>query len=318
MAQMTEQTSVNVVEGNVGLALRARSRRRGHASSKHRWWPYLFALPALVTLGLVFVYPLVAVVRDSFYSGTVSHLAYTGLSNYHLVFTNPIFIQSLLNNLRLLTTVPVMAVIALLVALVLNEVVRGWRVYRFVVFIPYILPAVAMGLCFAYLLQESGSVNGILNDLHLHALAFDWLGSEQLSIYSVGGVVIWQQLGFGIVLFTAGLLGLPEEVIEAAVMDGTNWWQRQWHVVIPQLRRVIELFVVLEAITVLSWVFTYVYVITHGGPGTSSSVMTYYIWQNGFEFGAVGVAATAAVILLAMAGILIAVYVTIRARRGDL
>lgn len=316
MAQVKTEATAN----ELGLEL-PRSRvdqGRRRAVGQHRWWPYLFALPAIVVLALVFIYPLVDVVRDSFYSGTVSQLTYTGLSNYHLVLTNPVFIQSLLNNLRLLSTVPVMAVVALVVALVLNEVVRGWRVYRFVVFIPYILPAVAMGLCFAYLLQEDGSVNAILNDLHLHALAFDWLGSEQLSIYSVGGVIIWQQLGFGIVLFTAGLLGLPQEVIEAAIMDGTNWWQRQWHVVIPQLRRVIELFVVLEAITVLSWVFTYVYVITHGGPGTSSSVMTYYIWQNGFEFGAVGIAATAAVILLAMAGILIAVYVTIRARRGDL
>jgi ABC-type sugar transport system permease subunit len=107
-------------------------------------------------------------------------------------------------------------------------------------------------------------------------------------------------------------------VTEASVVDGASWWQRQLYVVLPQLRRVIELFVVLQAITVLSWVFTYVYVITHGGPGTSSSVMTYYIWQNGFEFGAVGIASTAAVILLAMAGVLITIYVTLRVRRGDL
>lgn len=292
----------------------AKQRRTGSG----KLWPYLFALPALAVLGLVFVYPLVAVVRDSFYSGTASNLSYTGLGNYHLVLSNPIFIQSLLNNLRLLTTVPVMTVISLFVALVLNEVVRGWKVYRFVVFIPYILPAVAMGLAFSYILQQDGSLNSLLADLHLRTLALDWLGSERISIYSVGGVIVWQQLGFGIVLFTAGLLSLPQEVIEASIVDGTGWWQRQWYVVLPQLRRIIELFVVLQAITVLSWVFTYVYVITHGGPGTSSSVMTFFIWQNGFEFGAVGIAATAAVILLAMAGVLITIYVTIRVRRGDL
>ncbi len=293
---------------------RAARRRRGSG----RLWPYLFALPALAVLGLVFAYPLVAVVRDSFYSGTASNLSFSGLSNYHLVLSNPIFIQSLLNNLRLLTTVPVMTVIALIIALVLNEIVRGWKAYRFIVFIPYILPAVAMGLAFSYILQQNGSLNSLLGDLHLRALALDWLGSEQISIYSVGGVIVWQQLGFGIVLFTAGLLSLPQEVIEASVVDGASWWQRQLYVVLPQLRRVIELFVVLQAITVLSWVFTYVYVITHGGPGTSSSVMTYYIWQNGFEFGAVGIASTAAVILLAMAGVLITIYVTLRVRRGDL
>ncbi|MHB2029404.1 MAG: carbohydrate ABC transporter permease [Acidimicrobiales bacterium] len=302
------------------VAIQSRPSRRAARwqAVSGKMWPYLFALPALVVLGLVFVYPLVAVVRDSFYSGTASNLSFSGLSNYHLVLSNPIFIQSLLNNLRLLTTVPVMTVIALFVALVLNEIVRGWKVYRFIVFIPYILPAVAMGLAFSYILQQNGSLNSLLTDLHLRALALDWLGSERISIYSVGGVIVWQQLGFGIILFTAGLLSLPQEVIEASIVDGTSWWQRQWYVVLPQLRRVVELFLVLQSITVLSWVFTYVYVITHGGPGTSSSVMTYYIWQSGFEFSAVGIASTAAVILLGMAGILITIYVRLRVRRGEL
>jgi ABC-type sugar transport system permease subunit len=297
--------------GLASVQLRQRKRRR-------QKWPYLFILPLVVVLGLVFVYPLVSVVRDSFYSGTVGNLQFAGLTDWRYVLTDPVFRQSLLNNVKLLSTVPIMTVGALAVALILNEGIRLWRIYRFILFVPYILPAVGMGLCFAYLLQKDGSLNTILADLHLNFLALDWIGSQRLSIFSIGGVVIWQQLGFGIILFTAALLSLSPDLMEASVVDGANWWQRQRFVIIPHLRGIIELFVVLEAITVLSWVFTYVYVLTQGGPGTSSSVMEYYIWQNGFESGAVGVGATAAVALLAISSILIFIYVTIRVRRGDL
>lgn len=317
MTGANPEESVEVARSATDILVRAEGPAR-RSLNVRRLWPYLYATPAVVVLGLVFIYPLVGVVRDSFYSGTASHLTYDGVSNYHFVVTDPTFTESLFNNLRLLISVPVMTLIALAIALLLNEVVRGWKTYRFILFMPYILPAVGVGLGFSYLLEQGGVLNAILTDLRVHMLAMDWLGSERLSIYSLGGVIIWQQLGFGVVLFTAGLLSLPQEVTEAAIMDGANWWQRQLRVVIPQLRRIIELFVILEAITVLSWVFTYVYVITHGGPGISSYTMTYFIWQNGFELGNVGIGASAAVILLIMAGALIAIYVTIRARRGEL
>jgi ABC-type sugar transport system permease subunit len=128
----------------------------------------------------------------------------------------------------------------------------------------------------------------------------------------VGGVVIWQQLGFGVIIFLAALLALPSEVTEAARIDGASWWQIQTRIHIPQIRGTMEFFIVTEAITVLSWVFAYVYVLTFGGPGNSSSVMEYYIWKNGFAQGSVGLANAAAVVVLILAGILITLYLRIR------
>jgi ABC-type sugar transport system permease subunit len=279
-------------------------------------WPYLFALPRVAAIGLVFGYPLVTVVRDSFYAGSANFLVYVGTANYRNVVADPVFVESLKNNLKLLGTVPVMTVLALAIALLLNDRIRGWRGYRAIVFFPYILPATAIGITFSYLLQRNGTLNTILHDAGLGGLALDWLGSAHVVMFSLGGVIVWQQLGFGVVVFTAALLALPPEVVEAARIDGAGWWRLQRDILIPQIRGTIEFFVVIEAITVLSWVFNYVYVLTAGGPGNASSVLEYYLWNNGFSIGSLGIASTTAVILLGMASVLIAIYFRLRARQA--
>jgi ABC-type sugar transport system permease subunit len=280
-------------------------------------WPYAFVAPAIAAIGLVFAYPMVQVIRYSFYAGSTTQMTYVGTANYSGVLHDPVFTHSLLNNLKLLLTVPVMTVIALIVALVINDQVRGWRQYRAIVFLPYILPATAIGLTFSYLLQRNGVLNTFLRGVGLDAIAFDWLGSAQWVVPSIGGVVIWQQLGFGVVVFTAALLALPREVTEAARLDGASWWQVQRLVLVPQIRGIIEFFMVLQAITVLSQIFNYVYVLTGGGPGNASSVMEFYIWKNGFSLGSVGTASTVAVMLLGVAGVLIAIYMRLRTRYAE-
>lgn len=302
-------------EGVATAGTRARTRRGRR--SRRPLWPYAFTLPAVAAIGLVFVYPMVQVVRYSFFAGSTDQMTYVGTANYSNVIHDPVFTHSLLNNLKLLLTVPVMTVIALIVALVLNDRVRGWRQYRAIVFLPYILPATAIGLTFSYLLQRNGVLNTLLRDIGLGALAVDWLGSAHWVVASIGGVVVWQQFGFGVVVFTAALLSLPGEVTEAARLDGASWWQLQRMILMPQIRGIIEFFMVLEAITVLSQVFNYVYVLTGGGPGNASSVMEFYIWKNGFSLGSVGTASTVAVMLLGVAGVLIAIYMRLRTRHTE-
>lgn len=275
-------------------------------------WPYLFVLPAVAALGFGFLYPLVSVVRNSLYAGTFYQLQYVGLANFRALLSDDVFVRAFTDNLRLLVTVPLMTVLALLVAVVLHDEVRGWRLHRSAVFLPYILPAAGIGLAFSAFLQFNGAFNQALRGLGMGALAQDWLGSPHLAIWSVGGVVVWQQLGFGVVVFLAALLSLPHEVTEAARLDGVSWWQLQTRVQLPQIRSTIEFYLVTEAITVLSWVFTYVYVLTGGGPANSSTVMEYYIWKNGFAQGSVGLANAAAVVVLVLAGVLIAVYLKLR------
>jgi ABC-type sugar transport system permease subunit len=304
----TPPTSADVV----APAKRATTRR-----GSGRLWALLFALPAVAALGFGFVYPLLTVLRNSLFAGSTVHSTFVGFSNFEILFGDPTFMTSLTNNLKLLLTVPIMTVGALFIALVLQDRFRGWKFYRGVVFVPYILPAAGIGLAFSVFLQLNGGLNEALRSIGLGALALDWLGSQDLSIWSVGGVLVWQQLGFGIVIFSAALLSLPAELTEAARLDGASWLRLQFSVHIPQIRRTIEFFVVTEVITVLSWVFTYVYVLTAGGPANSSSVMEFYIWKNGFAQGGVGLANAAAVVVLVVASLFIAVYLKLQYKPSE-
>src|ERR1700730_18715898 len=169
-------------------------------------WPYLYALPAVGAMAFAFGFPLVQVVRDSFYAGDFSNSPiWVGLDNYKGVLSDPQFRQSLLNNLKLLLAVPIMLGLGLAIALVLNDRIRGMRQYQAIVFLPYVLPATAIGIAFSFLLQQNGVLNTALRHLHLGTLAQDWLGSSHLAIVSVGGLVGWAPLGFGVVVFTAAL-----------------------------------------------------------------------------------------------------------------
>jgi ABC-type sugar transport system permease subunit len=292
----------------MGQARASRRRRR-----KRALWPYLYALPAVGAMAFAFGFPLVQVVRDSFYAGNFDAPIYVAFDNYKGVINDPAFRQSLLNNLKLLLAVPVMLGLGLAIALVLNDRIRGMRKYQAIVFLPYVLPATAIGISFSFLLQGNGVLNTALRQLHLGTIAQDWLGNSHLAIVSVGGLVIWQQLGFGVVVFTAALLALPPETAEAARIDGAGWWALQLRVLVPQIRPIIELLTVIQVITVLSWVFNYVYVLTSGGPGYASSVMELYIWRS-FSQGANGTAASVAVMLFGMASVLIGLSLWVRRR----
>ena len=281
-----------------------------------RWrrqaWAYGFILPAACAIGLAFGYPLTRVIRFSFQSGSVGDLTDVGFQNYAWLWEDPVFVHAVLNNLKLLISVPIMTALALVIALILNGQVHGWRQYRAIVFLPYILPATAIGLVFSFLLAQSGVLNSLLRSAHLGFLAMDWLGSAANVVPTIGGVIVWQQLGFGVVVFAAALLAVPQELIDAARIDGASNWQIQRLILLPYIRRVIEFFMVLQAITVLSSIFAYVFVLTKGGPANASTIIEYYIFQNGFDNGAIGVASAAVVILLLFVSVLIVIYLRLR------
>jgi ABC-type sugar transport system permease subunit len=278
------------------------------------WVPYLYTAPLIALLGLVFAYPLVRVVDFSMRRVRGDSGPFIGLENYELVLDDPTFRAAARHSAMMLLTVPVMLVISVLVALLLYERMRAWRLYRSILFIPYILAVPIVGIVASYMFQLNGVVNGALGAIGLESLEQDWIGSSDRALWTVMIVVVWREVGFGIILFLARMLSLDEGPLEAARIDGAGWWQRVRHVVLPELRGTIELYAVIASITVLAWVFAYIWTITKGGPGDATVVLELYIYNQGLRNSLPGMASAVAVMLLAVATLGIGLLFWIRSR----
>jgi len=278
--------------------------------------PWLYLSPALIALALIYGYPVARLLVLSLQRGSGSGASFAGISNYQQLFKDYLFLGAIRHNLTLLICVPIMIVIALILAVFLFDRIRGWRFYRSTLFLPYLLPITVVGLVFSYVFQLSGVLNDFLKLIGLGALALDWLGSTKLALPTLMFVIIWKEVGFGIVLFLARLMSVDEELFDAAKIDGANWWQLHWHITVPQLSTVIEFFAVISVITMLSWVFNYVFVMTGGGPGNATMVTELYVYLEGFEWNQMNIASSVSVLLLFVTGGFIFLELRVRERLG--
>jgi ABC-type sugar transport system permease subunit len=208
-----------------------------------------------------------------------------------------------------------MVVISLFVSVLLYERVAGWRLYRIIVFVPFVLAIPIIAVVMKRMFQFSGPVNEVLRWLSLDFLALDWIGSSDVALWTVMILIVWRESALGIILFLARLLSLDESMIEAAKIEGANWWQRLWYIILPQMRGVIEFFVVVSVITMLAAVFAYVFVMGggRGGPGTATMVVELYIFNALIRTSLPGIASAASVLLFLVSVLLI--FPLFRARR---
>ena len=276
----------------------------------------VFLLPAVLFLAFVFLYPIAAVVRTSFLDPFTDEFA--GLTNYRALFADPIFHAALVNNLKMFVVLPVLVVTSIVIAQVLHDQIRGWRVYRAIIFMPYVVPVVVAALVFGQILQSRGLVNGMLESVGLGALAQNWLGDPKTAVWSVAGVIQWRELAFGVILFLARMTQLPEDLYDAAKVDGANWWQRLRHVTVPQMSTIIAFYAGIVVVALFNWVFNYVFVLTKGGPGTSTYVMEYYIYSRAFIYGDFGNAAALSTLMLGVILAFMVGFLTWLTRRGEL
>jgi ABC-type sugar transport system permease subunit len=301
---------------SASAAVASAPRRRRRRLRLGRAEPLVWITPALAVVLFVFGYSMVELVRQS-----LAHKGHwVGLENFRLTVTDPTFQTALGHNARLLLAVPVLVAVALLLAVLLFEALRGWRFHRATVFLPYVLPIPVVAVVFGQILQLNGMLNQGLRGVGLGGIAFDWLGDPGWALWSMSGVIVWKELGLGVILFLARLLSLPAETFEAARIDGARFFRLHRYVTVPQLGGVIAFYVVIEAITMVSWVFNYVYVISNGtgGPGEATQVSELYIYQNAFQYSAPDLAAAAAVLLFGATLVLIVLFFRIQRRAGVL
>ena len=284
-----------------------------------RLTPYVYVAPLIGLLAFVFGYSVLRMVEFSFKMVRGIDGPWIGWRNYELVLGQGLFWESVRHNLLLLLAIPVMVAIALGISLLLYERLRGWKLVRTLGFVPYILAIPIVAVVMKQMFQFSGPVNEVLRWLSLDFMALDWIGSGDVALWTVMVLIIWRESALGIILFLSRLLSLDEALVEAARLDGAKWWQRAWYVVIPQMRGVIEFYVVISVITMLSAVFAYVYIMGggRGGPGTSTMVVELYIYNALVRTSLPGIAAAVSVMLFTVSLGLIWVLFALRRRSED-
>jgi raffinose/stachyose/melibiose transport system permease protein len=283
-----------------GVAVRARRRPGRRGSQAAREPAIWFALPAMLVYLVVVIYPSLAGAVYAFtdWSG-VGGADFVGLDNFKRLFTDDQSFGALRNTVLLTVFIVVVQnAVGLALALGVHSRIRSKYVLRTIFFAPAVVSPVVIAFLWKYLFNPSpdSGINALFGFFGLDFLQQDWLGSSSLALWSVGFTVVWQFAGYSMVIFLAGLQGVPRELEEAAALDGAGRWQRFRNVVLPLIAPAVTINLMLSTIGGLK-LFDQVFAITNGGPGYSTETLSTLIYKQAFVFSSYGYSTAVALVL---------------------
>jgi raffinose/stachyose/melibiose transport system permease protein len=292
----------------MNLFLTAKAKRRaGYAVTV-----FLFLLPALVIYGS---YTVRGLIQTFFYStlnwsgmGPASRAAHIGLANYARLLKDTAFWHAVRNNfLLVIVSIVFQLGIGMILALILNTGRRGTRALRTIYFMPLLLSTVATGILWLLMFDPyTGLFNGILRLLS-PAERLSWLGSEKVVMVAVMFVICWQYIPQYMILLRAGMAGIPEELYEAATIDGATKWQKFWAMTFPLLSGTLKTSSVLSIVGSLRY-FDLIWIMTGGGPNGYSELMATYMYKRAFNEDRMGFASAAAACIVIISLIVIVIF----------
>jgi raffinose/stachyose/melibiose transport system permease protein len=275
-----------------------------------RKWRQRLALTSFLGPGLLFylmfmIIPLLGTIFLSFtnWSGvSFSDIHLTGVSNYKALAHDPVFREALVHTLVfVIVAAALKTTVALVAALALNLRLRLSGTFRMIFVMPTVISAVVIGAVFTLALSPSlGAVNPALSDIGLGRFTGDWLGSTSRALPVVIVLDVWQNFGIYMLIYISRLLAIPEDLGEAARIDGASRWQETWRITIPLLRSTTGVVLLLACIDSLK-VFTTVYIMTRGGPNHATEVLSTWAYSEAFNQDEVGYGSAILVVLLAIA-----------------
>jgi raffinose/stachyose/melibiose transport system permease protein len=302
--------ALNVGDAATAASPAPRSRKRG--KGRQRLEIALLTGPAvLVFVGLV-IFPVGLAAYYGFYQwqGYGAPTDWIGLHNYQVIFTDPSFQRALEHNgLIVILSLVIQGPAAILLALLLNQKIRGRSLIRVLIFVPYVVSEVIVGTGFSLMLQPTGAVNDVLRSIGLGFIATDWLANPSIALWSLMGILTWKYIGFAVILMLAGLQSIPDELSEAARIDGASYWQVQRHIMVPLLGPTIRIWAFLSMIGALQ-LFDLVYIIwgQYISDTAGTSTMATYMALNGRLAGNYGYGNAAAVVMFIISLILALFY----------
>ncbi|RPF54270.1 carbohydrate ABC transporter permease [Aquisalibacillus elongatus] len=284
-----------------------------------KWAIIIFLLPATVLYFLFVIYPSIEALRMSFYNWRgLGTKEWIGFDHYKYMFVDSSFINAfLVTGKYILFLMPIVLLVSIIIALSIAKLIRTrwFNLYRAITFFPYILPAVAIAMLWATIFNPvSGMLNGILEAVGLEEWTREWLGRESTAFGSVVFVTAWQMVGFYSVLILSSILNIPEELLEAADIDGASRFQKNIYVILPMLKDILQVVLIFTLINTLK-VFEMPQLMTGGGPNGSTEPISLYMYEQAFSNFNFGYASAIGVVFLILT--LIASVLTLRITRGD-
>jgi putative chitobiose transport system permease protein len=271
-------------------------------TTRFRATPWLFLAPSIALIGVFVVYPILAVVYFSFTDyDIVRPPVWVGLDNFVRVFADETFWLALTHSLIYLIVTPTLIALSIALAIVVNRKLKGIQIYRALYFVPAVSGSIAIGLSWRWLFDRNGIINGVLQSWGVIREPIQWLAEPGLVLPIAMLLTIWAGIGYYSVIFLAGLQNIPEELYDAARIDGCSDLQKHWHVSLPGLRPQIVFVAVISSLAALK-VFDEIYVLTGrtGGILDSGVTMVFYLWRQAFQLHHAGYAAAIAIVLLAI------------------
>ena len=274
------------------------------AARRARWWDqqgiwYLFLTPAVILLLTFMAYPLIESLRLGFFRWNgLKPPQFVGLDNFFGLAQDPFFWGALWHTLAFATIATIGTVgIGFLLAVAISRRVWGWQILRVGYFLPVMLSITVVGALWGRIYESNyGLLNTFLRAIGLDVLALLWLADVRYSLWAIIGVTVWQYAGFPMIIFLAAIESIPQELHDAATIDGASEVRRIWHLVLPLIRPVFASISMLQLVFSLK-VFDVIWVMTKGGPAESSAVLGTYLYRQGFELHQFGYASAVAVVM---------------------
>ncbi|ASO18400.1 multiple sugar transport system permease protein [Actinoalloteichus hoggarensis] len=277
------------------------SRPDGAPRRRHDWTGLLFVLPFLVFFVAFLVWPLLAGLGTATTSAGLSTSGeFVGLDNFIDALRDPDVWTSLGNTLwfTLLST-PILVLVGLVLALLVHQLTPARWFWRLSFFAPFLLPSSVVALIFVWIFQpDFGMADGMLAAIGLNP-GIGWLSDPSMAMFSIVLTTTWWTVGFNFLLYLAALQSIPQHFYEAAAIDGAGDWRRLWSITLPLLGRTTGLVVVLQLLASLK-VFDQIYLMTSGGPGTSTIPVIQYVYEIGFTNFRVGYASAISYLFFAL------------------
>ena len=270
-------------------------------NARDRWTPYLFLLPASIVLGLVSFWPALQAIYFSLTRyDLLSPPQFRGLQNYVELFQDPVFLQALANTVTyLVVAVPLLIVLPLILAILVNQKLRGIHSFRVLYYLPVLVSTEVAGLAWKWIYAETGLLNFVLSLATFHPVQISWLTDRNFALFSIIAITVWKGLGYYMTIYLAGLQSIPPSVYEAAAIDGSDGWEQHWSITLPLMRPYLFLVGILSAIAAMK-VFEEVYVISPtGDPANSTTTLVLYLYEHGSKLN-VGYASAIGVVLFAV------------------